>query len=194
MSRVLRPALSALVGISLGVAASTASALDAAFHYQLGYDTGGDTLVTVTFTNGETASIKANRGLYFGGGVSLVNEAQDIETEIALSYKIDDITAENGDVTWSRFPVDALVFYRWPTIRLGAGATYHFSLKLDGSGVVGGLNVEFKNSLGFLLQADYRINKKMNIGLRYTAMDYEVEGASGSVSANGIGVVFSGSL
>lgn len=194
MNRILRSSLVALTAASLSVAASTAAALDSKFHYQLGYDTGGDTLVTVTFSGGETQSLRANRGLYFGGGLSLVNEAQDIETEIALSYKVDDVTASNGDATWSRWPIDALVFYRWPTIRVGAGATYHLNPKLDGSGVIGGLNVRFKDSLGYLLQVDYRVTKNINIGLRYTAMDYEVEGSNASAGANGIGVVFSGSL
>lgn len=194
MNRVLRRMFVAVSAASLGVAASTAAALDSKFHYQLGYDTGGDTLVNVTFTSGDTASIRANRGVYIGGGVSLVNEAQDVETEISLSYKIDDITASNGDVTWTRWPIDAVVFYRWPTIRLGAGATYHLDPKLHSSGVVSGLNVEFKDSLGFLLQMDYRIDKRINIGLRYTMMDYEVQGSGASVSANGIGVIFSGSL
>ncbi|MFL6621074.1 MAG: outer membrane beta-barrel protein [Sulfurifustaceae bacterium] len=193
MKRILRRMFVAISATSLSVAASAAMALDTKFHYQAGYDTGGDTLMTVTFSGGDTQNIKANGGLYFGGGVSMINEAENIEAELAISYKVDDITASNGSVTWSRWPIDALVFYRWPTIRLGAGATYHLDPKVHGTGVISG-NFQFKDSLGFLLQLDYRINKNMNIGVRYTALDYEVEGTSASASANGIGVVFSGHL
>ena len=175
-------------------AAGSASALDTTLHYKLGYDTGGDTLVTVIFTNGDQENIKANRGLFFGAGVSIVNDAKDVETEISLSYKIDDITASNGDVTWSRWPLDLLVFYRLPSVRLGGGATYHLNPDFSGSGVASGLNVNFKSSLGYILQADYRINEKTNIGLRYTFLDYELEGSSIKAHSNGIGIVFSGHL
>lgn len=179
---------------SLIVMTSPSMAMDTGFAYKLGYDTGGDTLVTVTFTNGDTANIKANRGLFLGGGVSLLNDARNVETEITLSYKIDDITASNGDVTWSRWPLEALVFYRTPKVRVGGGITYHLNPDLTGSGVASGLNVNFKNSLGLVAQADWRVSKSFNLGLRYTAMDYELEGPSTSVKSNGIGIVLSGRL
>lgn len=178
----------------LGISASPVSALDSSFHYKVGYDTGGDTLVTVTFVGGDTENIKANRGLFFGGGISLVNDTNDIETEISLSYKFDDITGSNGDITWSRLPIDGLVFYRLPSVRLGGGITYHLNPDLDGSGVAGGLNVEFKNALGFIAQADWRISDKLNLGLRYTFLDYETENTGVKVDSNGLGLVLSGSL
>lgn len=180
--------------VLLAMAALPAYALETNFAYKAGYDTGGDTLVTVTFVGGDTDKIKANEGLFFGGGVSIVNDAKDVETEITLSYKIDDITASNGDVTWSRWPIDALVFYRAPSVRFGGGLTYHLNPDLSGSGVVGGLNVKFKDALGFILQVDWRITDKLSLGARYTALDYDVEGGGGSIKSNGIGVVFSGSL
>jgi hypothetical protein len=179
--------------VLLAVTGMPAFATETHFAFKAGYDTGGDTLVTAVFFGGETEKIKANQGLFFGGGVSIVNDAKDVETEITLNYKIDDITASNGDVTWSRWPLDALVFYRMPSVRFGGGATYHLNPDLSGSGVVSGLNVQFKDALGFLLQVDWRITEKLNLGVRYTALDYDVEGG-GSVKSNGLGIVFSGSL
>lgn len=187
--------LAVIGGVGLLVGGATpALALDSSFAYKLGYDSGGDTLVTVTFVGGDTENIKANRGLFFGGGVSMVNETKDIETEITLSYKFDDISASNGDITFSTWPLDALAFYRTPQVRVGGGVTYHLNPDLSGSGVASGLNVNFKDSLGFIVQADWRISEKVNLGLRYTALDYEVEGSSASVNSNGIGIVLSGSL
>ena len=184
-----------LGGVGLFVAAiSPAIALDTGFAYKLGYDSGGDTLVTAVFANGDTSDIKANRGLFFGGGVSIVNATKDVETEITLSYKIDDITASNGDITWSRWPLDVLVFYRTPAVRMGGGITYHLNPDLTGSGVVSGLNVNFKDSLGLVMQVDWRVSERLNIGVRYTALDYELEGSSTSIKSNGIGIVLSGSL
>jgi len=159
-------------------------------------DFGGDTLVTVEFTDGSRQSIKANELLSLGGGVSIVNDAGDIEAELSLSYKFAVVTASNGDVTFSRFPLDAMVFYRLPELRLGGGLTYHLGPELKGSGVVSGLNVSFDDALGLLLQADYRITPKINLGIRYTSLDYKlhVGGASATARSNGVGVVFSASF
>ena len=70
--------------------------------FKAGYDTGGDTIVTAVFTNGSTKSIKANEGIYFGGGASFLLDSKDIEIETTLSIKYTSITASNGDVTWTR--------------------------------------------------------------------------------------------
>lgn len=156
-------------------------------------DFGGDTLINVTFTDGSTQSIRANELLSLGGGVSIVNDAGDIETELTLSYKFGMVSASNGDVTFSRWPLDALVFYRLPELRLGGGLTYHLGPELSGSGFAGGLNLDFDDALGLLLQADYRVTPKINLGIRYTSLDYKlrVNGASATVRSNGVGVVFS---
>lgn len=194
MTRAGKAAARCAAAVLFVATVSPAFAFDNKFAYKLGYDGGGETLVTVTFTSGETDNIKSNRGLFIGGGVSIVNDAKDVETEITLSYKFDSITASNGDVTFSRMPLDALVFYRTPTVRVGGGLTYHLNPDLSGSGVASGLNVNFKNSLGLIAQVDWRLSESVNLGLRYTKLDYDVEGLGTSVKSNGIGIVLSGRL
>jgi hypothetical protein len=156
-----------------------------------GFDFGGDTLVNVTFTNGETDSIKANDGFYFGVGVSIL-ATSEIEAELSLSYKFESITAENGDVDFTRMPLDALVFYRFPSpsIRVGGGLTYHLNPKLSGSGIAGGLNATFDDALGFVLQADYVFPKLFLVGVRYTQLEYEASNGA-KAKSNGAGLTFS---
>jgi hypothetical protein len=194
MRRACRRLLLVPVAAGLVSTASNAWALDTKFHFKTGYDTGGDTLVTVVFDNGDQENIKANRGIFLGAGVSIVTDAKDIETELALSYKFDHVSASNGDVTWSRWPVDALLFYRWPAVRVGGGITYHLSPDLGGSGVASGLSSNFKNSLGYVVQADWRVNETMSLGLRYTILDYKLDGTNAKIDSNGVGIVFSGHL
>jgi hypothetical protein len=184
--------VTALVLAGFVFASSHAAAVDVKPMVKAGYDVGGDTLVTVGFTDGSTQNIKANQGLFFGGGVSIVGADKTVESEIALTYKVDDITASNGDITWSRWPLDALVFYRWDKVRAGGGLTYHFSPKLSGSGLASGISANPKSAQGFLLQADWRITDTMNLGARYTILDYEV--GSSEAKSNGLGLVFSGSF
>jgi hypothetical protein len=156
---------------------------------KLGFDFGGDTLVTAVFTSGETESIKSNEGLYLGGGVSILSDSKQVETEVTLSYKFSFIDAQNGSIDWTRWPLDALVFYRAANVRVGGGVTYHLNPKLDGSGVVGGLNVTFKDSLGFVLGLDWRLGENGYLGIRYTAIDYDVEsGGFGTVASRGVGL------
>jgi hypothetical protein len=187
-----RTAAAGSIALLLLAGAAAARAADVRPMFKAAVDFGGDTLVTVTFTDGSRDSIKANEGLSLGGGVSIVNDAGDIEAEVTLSYKFATITASNGDLTFSRLPLDALVFYRLPALRLGGGLTYHLSPELSGGGVASGLNVSFDDALGLLLQADYRVTPKINLGIRYTSLDYKlhVGGASATARSNGVGVVF----
>lgn len=176
--------------------ATPARATDIRPMFKVGADFGGDELVTVTFTNGESRTIRANDGVFLGGGVSILNDAKDVEAEISLSYKVDTINASNGTVTWSRWPIDALLFYRLPSMRLGGGLTYHLNPELTGSGVVGNVFDKFDNALGFILQADYSVSERHHIGLRYTGIEYKlnVPGAQGTAKSNGLGLVFSASF
>jgi len=162
---------------------------------KLGFDFGGDTLVTAVFTDGSSQSVKANEGIYLGGGVSIVPGWYDMVIELSIAWKWTGVTAENGEINWTRYPLEALVFHRVQQFRFGGGLTYHINPKLDGSGVVGGLNVKFKDALGFILQADYVIWKGLAAGLRYTSIDYEVaDGSAPKAKSNGAGITASWSF
>jgi hypothetical protein len=176
---------------SAAVAPAASLAQDFRPMVKAGYDFGGDTLVTAVFTNGSTQSIKANDGLFVGGGVSILNDAKNLQGEVTLSVKYESIDASNGSVEFTRFPLEALVFYRESQFRLGGGVTYHLSPKVKSSGVVGGLSIDFKDALGVVLQADYRVWREMAVGLRYTILEYKTaSGPAGTAKSNGFGVAF----
>lgn len=184
------------VGAALGMVTAQAVALDPGFHFKAGYDLGGDRLATVVFTNGDTESIRANEGLFLGAGVSLVNDAQNLETELSLGVKFGGSVASNGDVTFTTFPAEALMFYRWSRVRAGGGIVYQLSpeLEVDGAGASFASNTEYDDALGFIAQVEYRITRKLNVGLRYTAIEYDQKNTNASFDGNTFGVVFSGSL
>jgi hypothetical protein len=180
-----------LVLALLGAAAlpAAAHAADLRGVFVGGFDTGGDKLLTVTFTDGTTDSIRANQGLYLGGGISVLNDTKDIEFQTTLAIKYDGVSASNGDATFTRIPLDALVFYRWERVRVGAGLTYVMSPKVKTSGIPPvDLNVTLDNAVGGLLQVDYLLGR-VAIGLRYTALDYKFQG--NTIKASGAGLTFS---
>ena len=176
-----------------GAAASQAAELRPMV--KVGFDFGGETLATVRYDDGTTRTIKSNDGLFFGGGVSILNEAKDIETEIAMTYKIARITAANGDLEWTRVPLDVLVFYRAPRIRVGGGVTYHMNPEVTGSGVARNVNLQFDNAFGLILQADWLIMDRktltMALGLRYTNIEYKLKGSSETPNTSGLGLTYS---
>jgi hypothetical protein len=183
--------LKAVLGLVLMVVAAVpvaSLAADVRPVFKAGYDTGGDTIVTAVFTNGSTKSIKANEGIYLGLGASILLDSKDIEIEASASYKYQSITAANGDITWTRFPLEGLVFYRAPKFRVGGGLTYHLSPKLSGSGVAGGLNVNVDDALGAVLQGDWLITQRISVGLRYTNLSYKANGVK--ANSDGVGVIF----
>lgn len=184
-----------VLAIALGAALAGPLAAEAAEIrplFKAGFDFGGDTMVRAVFVDGSTQTIKANEGVYLGGGAAIVNDRRDWEFHLTLAYKFTMIDASNGDVEWTRFPLEALAFYRFQRVRLGGGLAYHINPRLEGSGVVGGLDVKFKNATGAVLQADWQFTEALALGLRYTAIEYDAKGAfTGSSKSDGFGVSFS---
>jgi len=185
-AKLLQRALPVLVLLAAVPVASRAAEIKPLF--KAGAEFGGDRIVNATFTSGNTDSIDANEGLYVAGGVSIGTGIENVEVEASIGVKYTAINASNGDITWTRYPVEALAFYRFPNFRLGGGLTYHLSPKLKGSGVVGGLDVNVDDALGAVLQADYLITPRISLGGRYTILDYKANGVS--INSNGFGIAF----
>jgi outer membrane protein with beta-barrel domain len=172
--------------------------------FKAGIDVGGDTLISVptTGSGGGTKKISAGEGLFLGAGASILTDSKDLEIEATLSYKFTSISAQNGDIDWSVLPLDVLVFYRIPNWRFGGGLTYHINPSLKGTGIAAGLNADYKDSLGIVLQGDYMFGEKIKLGLRYVGVKYKassIQDTSGiavntpppsSANTSAIGIVF----
>ncbi len=172
---------------------TAAQAVDIRPVLRAGAEFGGDTLATLVFTDGSTENVKAHDGFSLGAGASFLSESKAFEVETTLSYKFDFTNARNGDVTWSRIPLDVLAFYRVSRVRLGGGFTYHFSPKVSGSGAANNVDIDFDNAEGFVLQADYLFSGKESgpgvyLGLRFTALKYKQKNTGVSANSNGGGL------
>jgi hypothetical protein len=189
----------------LAFLAAPSYAVDVRPAFKGGFEGGGDTLISVPVSGsnlGDTKKIRAGEGLFLGAGASILSDAKDLEMEITLSYKFSGITAQNGDIKWSVLPLDALVFYRIPNWRFGGGLTYHINPTLKGSGVAGGLDADYKNAIGVVLQGDYMFGERIKLGLRYLGVKYKAssistntslqinDGPPASAKTSALGVVF----
>jgi hypothetical protein len=185
-----RTSLKSFAALALAIAAAVPSgshAVEVRPVFKAGLDFGGDSVAGATFTTGSSESIKANELFYIGGGASILTDSKDIEVELTISYKFDEINASNGNVKFTRYPLDALVFYRFPKYRLGGGLTYHLDPKVSSSGAGTG-NTAYDDALGLVLQADYLITPKVSVGGRYTSLKYKVGGTS--ADSSGVGITF----
>ena len=163
---------------------SNANAID--FLIEAGLHTGGDKLINVPFTSGESESIYA--GDLLSVSVGAVADHGSFEMRYKYGYKFDSITALNGSVDWERNTIDVLAMYKYNTNwRLGGGLTYHLNPEVSGTGVVSG-SVKYDDSLGFMAEADYFWGNGNSgyFGLVFTAIDYDI--GSVSISGNSIGI------
>jgi len=105
-----------------------------------------------------------------------------------IGWKFDSVQAENGDLSFDRYPLDVMFFHQTGKWSVGGGLTYHMSPKFSGSGVASGLNINFNDALGFAFEVNHQFNK-MYLGGKFTVIDYELQNSSISVSGNSLGIV-----
>jgi hypothetical protein len=159
---------------------------------RLGAEMGGEKVIEFQYADGSTPSMTSGGGLVVTGGLAfgLLNA---LDAQVNAGWKYRTIPkASNQEASWSRFPVEGLLFYRLPLgLRVGGGATMHLNNVLEASGATLNTRLEFKNNPGFLFQAEYAM-RNISLDVRYTMMKYEVEsGGSGTVDANSLGAGFS---
>ncbi|HYW30200.1 MAG TPA: hypothetical protein VE869_01755 [Gemmatimonas sp.] len=159
---------------------------------RLGLEYGGEKVVQFEYEDGSTPDVTAGGGglLTIGGVYRVLHVgpgAVEAQASVGLKYRTIP-AATNQTATWLRFPVEALVFYRAPAgFRIGAGTTVHLANSLKASGDVANGRVNFGNTPGVVVQAEY-LKNEWGFDLRYTALHYEVTNGSGTVGASNIGV------
>ena len=188
--RLAASSIAALLFLSSASASAQARVRGVA---RLGLEYGGDKVAQFEYSDGTTPDVTAGGGLLLTGGAvgtlfSRMGHAVDAQLNVGLKYRTIP-PATNQEVTWLRFPVEGLLYYRTPIgLRLGAGGAVHLHNVISSSGEVLNERVSFKNKPGLLLQAEY-VRGIAAFDLRYTAMEYEVqEGGVGTVNASSLGL------
>ena len=132
---------------------------------------GGDDLVIVSGGGGD---LQAGQLLNLGIGYDFdLNTAKTLRLRTGINYKFDSVDASNGEADFDRWPLDVLVITRQGNFALGAGITYHLSPTLEDN--IDGISsrINFKDSLGFLLQAGYMVAERIELGVRATLIEYK---------------------
>lgn len=189
--------LAALLGLLACVTLSTAWAGDAwapgttGLALEGGLAGGGDKLVTVTDTNGDTHSIYAGNAIYTDVGVqhNFADTAWSLRATGGFSFYSQSYT--NATISFDYIPVDVLGIYSVGNSHFGAGLAVHLAPELNLDGL--GPNTNFKTATGLVLQYQYWL-----FGVRYTAIRYKVSSMTDgstcfsncSVDGSSIGLLF----
>ena len=168
------------------IGASNVSADEAKPFIIGGFAFGGKTLVN---TSGE--DLDAGGLLYFGAGVLFEPNNSNLMYQFSLGYKFDSVnfSGPSGDANVSVMPLDAVVFYKIDTMRLGAGLTYYLNPKYELCFDAGGCSTaNFDDSLGLVMELRHQFTDIMFWGARYTNVEYDI--GADSVDASNLRIHF----
>ncbi len=145
---------------------------------------GGDDLVDITFTNGDTQHIRAGQGVTLGGGIHYRPVSVPVDFAATVGYKFVTTAASNLDLS-----IDRVVIQFTGTVPLGnhfwvdAGPVWHTGVKLNGDRVNDTYvpDVNFDDAIGGTVGFGWRW-----IGVSYTYIKYRAYGTSFNASNGGI--------
>lgn len=146
----------------------------------LGITFGGDELIEVEVENDfygdEDEDIRAGESAAFALGAAYQFYNVPLQLQATLGYHTDGIFADNGDVDFSRKPLELLAFFGVDKHRIGAGITHHFDPEFEVDfDFQQRYGVDFEDATGFVLQYDYRVASFLALGVRLVSIEYEPE-------------------
>jgi hypothetical protein len=157
---------------------------------------GGEKLATAVFEDDSTQSIRAGGLVQAGGGLLWQPAYVPFALQATVNYHVDSVTAANGELRFSRYPIELLLFNTAvPNWRFGGGARFvtNARLKVDEPGA--NAKLRYRDTIGAVAEFGYRFAWNGWVNFRLTAERYELESASGTpinadsrVSANSAGV------
>lgn len=142
---------------------------------------GGETLATATYNNGDRQNVTTGGLVDLRAGLEYRLINSPVALQMAVAYHVDDTTATNGSLKFSRFPVELIGMYdlgnQW---RVGVGLRQATGAKVTASGSAVyqagyGSSTSFKADTGVLIQAEYRVSPQFGLQARYVKESYTIQ-------------------
>ncbi len=148
----------------------------AGFHVVLngGMTYGGDTIATVYYTDGSTKSIKGGSPIQVGAGALYQFEERPLALMLSANYQFDTAGGQNVDVTFARFPVEALAYYTGKErFRIGGGVRLINSAETTAT-LNGRTQKEtYGNTTGLVGEIGYQLSPRAWINFRFVSEKYQ---------------------
>jgi hypothetical protein len=159
----------------------------------VGYDYGIETLLEVQYQDGSAAAIRANGGLVVAAGAAFLPLAGGaFETRATVGVKYAPVAGRNGSARYLAFPVEVMEAWNVHPLRLALGASLSLGPTLRGEGVLGGLDVDLKQSLGLICQAEWVFPLEkglLSAGARLLWQRLEATGGGAAMNATAVGIL-----
>lgn len=158
----------------------------------LGFTAGGDTLATVTYSDGSTSSIKAGGETLFRGGLDVqLNPKFSLQASYGL-HTDSTKDANNGSLDFKRNAIEGDAFWH-PTghQRLGLGFRKASDARVTGNGAASIPSLHFDASTGTVLQWEYlsgpltSFGSRAGFSIRYVNEKYSLSSIDGFGSVSG---------
>ena len=94
-----------------------------------------------------------------------------LELQASVCYKEDAIAADNGGVSFKRYPVDGIAFFRHGMFRAGAGLTREMNPKLDLKDVYN-FSGGYDDATGRILEVGLIFADAWEVSLRHTDIEF----------------------
>lgn len=98
-----------------------------------------------------------------------------LELQATLGYKQDAIIADNGGVSFQRYPLDGMAFFRNGIFRAGVGLTREMSPKLDLKDVYD-FSGKYDDATGRIIELGFIFNDAWQVALRHTDIEFKGDG------------------
>lgn len=153
----------------------------------LGADFGGGELGKITYSDGSTALVNANKGVAFYFGVILPNGSEsDFSTQLTLGYKLGGPRGTNGDATWSAIPLELIEYYRVSSLRMGLGISYQINPQLSVNFPASSYVDKYNNAIGLIAQIGWApVKEHFSVDLRYTSIKFQGDNVQGPANVDG---------
>lgn len=192
---MLKKALLSLVASTslLGTAAWADNEAKLAPLLGAGLTLGGDKVATMVYTNGNESSVTAGGLLDLRAGLDYRFANSPVSIQAAIGYHVANASARNGNVTFSRFPIELLAHYHvTDSWKIGGGARQSTGTKLSSSGVASNVgDYKFDSSVAVVVEGEYLFTPKFGLKVRYVNEEYEVKNSPGTDKIDGshVGVI-----
>jgi hypothetical protein len=142
---------------------------------------GGDNVVKVFYTNGDTQDIRAGQGVTLSGGLHYQLPRFPLDSAATVGYKFVRTSDYHTDLGINRVVFKVTGTYELPRhFWIDAGPVWHTAVKLNGDGYVP--DIDFDDAIGVTAGFGWRW-----FGVTYTGIRYSSP-LTGGVDANNVGV------
>jgi hypothetical protein len=139
-----------------------------------GFTSGGDTIATATYSDGSSKNVKGGGLAQFGLGASYQFQNTPLALLLSANYHYHTAAASNGDITFSRVPIEVLAYYTGvERCRFGAGVRLVNS-PVASKTINGSTDkITFDKTTGTVVEFGYKMAPSTWLNLRYVSEKYQ---------------------